>query len=244
VFCLLPEPVMPFRGSRYQQTQEFYLNLPPPLPQLNNESFCATSVADDVSRQWAEWPSVCVLDWQSAGRKSRGEIWQLDLFRSINRLFLVSTAADGNPLLLLLQDGLLLDRQQTNNSNSNSSVSNSSSGADSANNYWPEPFRYTLYPFTEFGTVLICGPHFSRLTDRLLQLAGRDNQPPPVNKPSSTAKEFIWCASPIETGGRVVGCFVRMASLDIRLMRGFISREIVEAVEQAAGEDSLFRRQR
>jgi urease accessory protein len=48
--CLLPDPVQPFAGSVYEQTQVFTL---------------------------AASASLCVLDWVSAGRTARGEDWDL-----------------------------------------------------------------------------------------------------------------------------------------------------------------------
>ena len=77
--CLLPDPVQPFEGSVYQQSQTFTL--------ANNAS-------------------LCLLDWVSAGRTARGEDWDLSAWSGRNEVWAV--AEPGGKPRLLLRDNLIL----------------------------------------------------------------------------------------------------------------------------------------
>jgi urease accessory protein len=77
--CLLPDPVQPFEGSVYQQSQIFTL--------ANNAS-------------------LCLLDWVSGGRTARGEDWDLSAWSGRNEVWAVAELG-GKPRLLL-RDNLIL----------------------------------------------------------------------------------------------------------------------------------------
>jgi len=77
--CLLPDPIQPFEGSVYQQSQVFTL-------------------ADDSS--------LCLLDWCSAGRSARGERWD---FRAYNNRNEVWSLGNGGKRRLLLRDNVVLE---------------------------------------------------------------------------------------------------------------------------------------
>jgi urease accessory protein len=78
--CLLPDPVQPFEGSVYEQSQVFTL---------------------------VESASLCLLDWVSAGRTARGEDWELRAWRGRNEVW-AATTGDRKPRLLL-RDNVLLE---------------------------------------------------------------------------------------------------------------------------------------
>jgi urease accessory protein len=77
--CLLPDPVQPFGGSVYEQSQIFTL---------------------------AEGASLCLLDWVSAGRTARGEDWNLGAWSGRNEVWAASTI--GGKSRLLLRDNVIL----------------------------------------------------------------------------------------------------------------------------------------
>jgi urease accessory protein len=77
--CLLPDPVQPFEGSIYEQSQKFFI---------------------------AEEGNLCLLDWVSAGRTARGEDWDLHSWNGRNEIW--ATSNDGKQKLLL-RDNVLLD---------------------------------------------------------------------------------------------------------------------------------------
>jgi urease accessory protein len=83
--CLLPDPVQPFEGSVYEQSQTFRV---------------------------AEGGSLCLLDWVSAGRTARGENWDLWAWSGRNEVWLAESS-DRKPRLLL-RDNVILEGDVTN----------------------------------------------------------------------------------------------------------------------------------
>lgn len=78
--CLLPDPVQPFYGSVYEQSQIFTLQ---------------------------EGASLCLLDWVSAGRTARGEDWNLRAWSGRNEVWAAETA--DHKARLLLRDNVILE---------------------------------------------------------------------------------------------------------------------------------------
>ncbi|KAG0649020.1 putative urease accessory ureD [Hyphodiscus hymeniophilus] len=78
--CLLPDPVQPFGGSVYEQSQIFTLQ---------------------------DGASLCLLDWVSAGRTARGENWDFRAWSGRNEVW-AAPKADAKARLLL-RDNVLLE---------------------------------------------------------------------------------------------------------------------------------------
>ena len=87
--CYLPDPSVPFKDSRYEQAQIFTID---------------GTVQKDTHRS-----SLCVLDWVTQGRASRGENWDFHLWRGKNEIW--SADETGAKKLLLLRDSLILDSE-------------------------------------------------------------------------------------------------------------------------------------
>lgn len=83
--CLLPDPVQPFEGSVYAQSQKFNLT---------------------------EGASLCLLDWVSAGRVARGENWDLGSWSGRNEVWTAAQAE--KKARLLLRDNVLLEGDLAN----------------------------------------------------------------------------------------------------------------------------------
>lgn len=80
----LPDPVQPYKGSSYKQSQTFHVH-----PQHS---------------------SVAFLDWLSAGRAARGEAWEFFQWRGRNEVWtLPANAGHAAPKRLLLRDNVILD---------------------------------------------------------------------------------------------------------------------------------------
>lgn len=79
--CLLPDPVQPFDGSVYEQTQKFTL----------------TPSA-----------SLCLLDWVTQGRSARGEDWSFIKWKGCNEVWLTALPDSGKDRLLV-RDTIVLD---------------------------------------------------------------------------------------------------------------------------------------
>ncbi|KAK6581589.1 hypothetical protein PZA11_006280 [Diplocarpon coronariae] len=78
--CLLPDPVQPFEGSVYEQSQKFSI---------------------------VQGGNLYLLDWVSEGRTARGEDWDLRAWRGRNEIWL---AADTRKRTrLLLRDNVILE---------------------------------------------------------------------------------------------------------------------------------------
>ncbi|XP_022926523.1 urease accessory protein D [Cucurbita moschata] len=80
LLAVLPDPVTCFATARYAQKQVFRVD----------------------SRS-----SLVLVDWFTSGRHGRGEIWEFNLFKSTNQIFL----EDGHPLFF---DTVLLEQGSTN----------------------------------------------------------------------------------------------------------------------------------
>ncbi|KUJ09958.1 urease accessory protein-like protein UreD [Mollisia scopiformis] len=85
--CLLPDPVQPFEGSVYEQSQKFYVT---------------------------EGGSLCLLDWVSAGRTARGEDWDLRAWSGRNEVW--SAPQSKCKARLLLRDNVILERESLDSS--------------------------------------------------------------------------------------------------------------------------------
>ncbi len=80
--CLLPDPVQPFEGSVYQQTQIFKL---------------------------AGQASLCLLDWVTQGRTARGENWSLGRWGGRNEVWALPGEGTVAEARLLVRDAVILD---------------------------------------------------------------------------------------------------------------------------------------
>ncbi len=78
--CLLPDPVQPFEGSVYEQSQIFTL-------------------ANDAS--------ICLLDWVSQGRLARGEDWDCHAWKGRNEIW--KAGESGQKVRLVLRDNVFLE---------------------------------------------------------------------------------------------------------------------------------------
>ncbi|KAK3359941.1 UreD urease accessory protein-domain-containing protein [Lasiosphaeria hispida] len=80
--CLLPDPVQPFEGSVYEQTQIFKL-------------------ATDAS--------LCLLDWVTQGRTARGEDWSFVRWVGRNEVWMTGDGPGAGTGRLLVRDAVILD---------------------------------------------------------------------------------------------------------------------------------------
>ncbi|KAF4509655.1 hypothetical protein G6O67_003802 [Ophiocordyceps sinensis] len=129
--CLLPDPVQPFEDSAYGQTQIFEL-----------ASRC----------------SLCVLDWVTAGRTARGEMWSFVKWKGRNEVWLSGAEEESR---LLVRDTVLLSRD----------------GSTAVG----LPLRETMHQMTIFGTLILRGTMLEPLAkfflaefDALPRLGARD----------------------------------------------------------------------
>ncbi|KAE8146338.1 urease accessory protein UreD [Aspergillus avenaceus] len=86
--CYLPDPAVPYKDSRYEQVQTFTID--------------ATTTKD------SKRSSLCILDWVTQGRTSRGENWDFHLWRGKNEVWALDESGKKK---LLLRDSLILDEE-------------------------------------------------------------------------------------------------------------------------------------
>ncbi|KAJ6102257.1 hypothetical protein N7486_004684 [Penicillium sp. IBT 16267x] len=84
--CYLPDPSVPYKDSRYAQVQTFTV---------------------DASAKGDQRSSLCVLDWVTQGRTSRGENWNFRFWKGRNEVW-ASDEKTGKSRLLL-RDSVILD---------------------------------------------------------------------------------------------------------------------------------------
>ncbi|KAK0719822.1 UreD urease accessory protein-domain-containing protein [Lasiosphaeris hirsuta] len=80
--CLLPDPVQPFEGSVYEQTQVFKL---------------------------AKDATLCLLDWVTQGRTARGEDWSFVRWVGRNEVWATGDGSGAGTDRLLVRDAVILD---------------------------------------------------------------------------------------------------------------------------------------
>jgi urease accessory protein len=86
LLALLPEPVTCFQDACYKQTQDFYLE---------------------------ESSSLLLLDWMTAGRSSRGEMWEFHSYQSTSSIYIDNELFIRDAWLLQSTDNdLLFDRMR------------------------------------------------------------------------------------------------------------------------------------
>ncbi|OGE47508.1 hypothetical protein PENARI_c042G03017 [Penicillium arizonense] len=174
--CYLPDPSVPFQNSRYAQIQTFTVD--------------ATAKGDQRS-------SLCVLDWVTQGRTSRGENWNFRFWRGRNEVWAADEKTGKSRLLL--RDSVILDDESEDTSDEedeysedevertdvnihngldNHSNSNSNSNSNSITSSRPRPPQNGLTPMNIIqertrphgvvGTLILSGPVFEALGSYLM----------------------------------------------------------------------------
>ncbi|KAL4909283.1 hypothetical protein BDW74DRAFT_79629 [Aspergillus multicolor] len=134
--CYLPDPSAPFKDSRYEQIQTFTV---------------------DQAAKGSSRSSLCVLDWVTQGRSSRGENWHFHLWKGKNEIWLLDepTSTENNEKKekkkLLLRDSLILDAE--------------TSASPQAGDHPPRSLiRERTSPHGVIGTLILYGPVFEKLS--------------------------------------------------------------------------------
>ncbi|KAL4801155.1 UreD urease accessory protein-domain-containing protein [Aspergillus venezuelensis] len=146
--CYLPDPSAPFKDSRYEQIQ----------------TFTVENIADASSRS-----SLCVLDWVTQGRISRGENWDFHLWKGKNEIWLENEPTSNNnnengtkKKKLLLRDSLILNDE-----------TNTTSTAKTTQEPTTNPPKFLIRertsPHGVIGTLILYGPVFESLANHLVQ---------------------------------------------------------------------------
>ncbi|KAG8842810.1 hypothetical protein FRB91_003909 [Serendipita sp. 411] len=209
---MLPDPVTPFRGASYSQTQVFRLAAP-----------SSTKTGG----------SLLLLDWFTSGRMSRGEEWQFDRYRSVNEVWIGDRQ--------VACDALLLDQIEEKITTTASSIGDgidSNFQQQQRKDSQARKLYRSLAPYACYATVLMYGPCTQAVSDHLQsqynQITQMQRRTPP--------EPVIWSCSPLEGGlsspaGVFDGCIVRVAGTETDAVRRWL-REALRGLESQIGKDA------
>lgn len=238
--CYLPDPSVPFQHSRYAQVQTFTVD--------------ATAKGDERS-------SLCVLDWVTQGRTSRGENWNFRFWRGRNEVW-GEDEKTGKSRLLLRDSVILDDESEDLDSDSEdefeTTTHNMQNGLANRADMPPQaPAGLTplnliaerTRPHGVVGTLILCGPVFEALGAFLLhqfqsqpRIGSRnwsDHVPSSVPEPSlSHQGDVTWTAARVRAGF----VLVKFGAKDFETAKHWLGGLIREegSVIREFGEEALF----
>ncbi|KAJ9221279.1 hypothetical protein DTO271D3_7643 [Paecilomyces variotii] len=214
--CYLPDPTAPFKDSRYEQIQRF-------------------TVDGDVMGN--ERSSLCVLDWVTQGRTSRGEDWDFHFWKGKNEVW--SVDGNGEKRRLLLRDSVILDDEmrpgvdveESEETNNNTLI------------------RERTRPHGIVGTLILYGPVFDNLASFIMEaftsqprIGGRnwsssatDDRPPETKVQQY---DVTWTAARVRAGF----VLVKFGAKDFETARDWLGSIIREegSIIREFGEEALF----
>ncbi|KAJ5811608.1 hypothetical protein N7474_007909 [Penicillium riverlandense] len=243
--CYLPDPSVPFQNSRYAQIQTFTVD--------------AIAKGDQRS-------SLCVLDWVTQGRTSRGEDWNFRSWRGRNEVW-AKDEKTGKTRLLLRDSVILDDEDEDLNSDEDEDEDDDEEegtatdlGGDSHSGRVDTPppqaglapmniIQERTRPHGVVGTLILSGPVFDDLGSFLMhqftsqpRIGSRNwsaTAPASAQEPSlSTKGNVTWTAARVRAGF----VLVKFGAKDFetaRLWLGGLLRE-EGTVAREFGEEALF----
>ncbi|KAL2819122.1 UreD urease accessory protein-domain-containing protein [Aspergillus granulosus] len=220
--CYLPDPSAPFKDSRYEQIQTFTID----------------GTAKDSARS-----SVCVLDWVTQGRTSRGENWDFHVWKGKNEIWMTDkpTASDDSARKsnrkLLLRDALILsDETQTNQPEQLDPAHPSKS-----------LIRERTSPHGVIGTLILYGPVFENLSsffvDRFTSLPRIGARNWSSSAPAASESTPHYDSKVTFTAARVrAGCvLVKFGAADFETAKDWLGTILREegSIAREFGEEAL-----
>lgn len=220
--CYLPDPSVPFQNSRYAQVQTFTV---------------------DAAAKGDQRSSLCVLDWVTQGRTSRGENWNFRFWRGRNEVW--ATDEKTGKSRLLLRDSVILDDETDDLNDSDESNEDMPSQAGLLPlNIIQERTR----PHGVVGTLILSGPVFESLGSYLLnqftsqpRIGSRNWSSESSSAPESSPGmkgDVTWTAARVRAGF----VLVKFGAKDFetaKLWLGGLLREEGTVVREF-GEEALF----
>lgn len=219
--CYLPDPSVPFKESRYEQVQTFTV---------------------DGNQTGDQRSSLCVLDWVTQGRASRGETWDFHSWKGRNEVW----SCDDNATRkrrLLLRDSVILDDESRHPHRQDPS---SKVSCHPGNNGNKELIRERTHPHGILGTLILYGPVFDPLGSFFIQtfasqprIGGRNwsSSTSSVAEPKST-DDVLWTAARIRAGFVLVKFGAKDHETAREWLGGIIRGE--GTITREFGEEALF----
>ncbi|KAI2789572.1 hypothetical protein POX_d05066 [Penicillium oxalicum] len=236
--CYLPDPSVPFKNSRYAQVQTFTV---------------------DASARGDERGSLCVLDWVTQGRTSRGENWDFRFWRGRNEVWAHDEKTGKNRLLL--RDSVILDDETDNRAPPEENLSAEESGAGTENHAaptGPPPSQAGLTslnlikertrPHGVVGTLILSGPVFDSLGAFLMhqfnsqpRIGGQNwsaSSSDPDPSTLCTKGDVTWTAARVRAGF----VLVKFGAKDFETAKDWLGGLLREegSIVREFGEEALF----
>lgn len=241
--CYLPDPSVPFQNSRYSQVQTFTV---------------------DATAKGNERGSLCVLDWVTQGRTSRGENWNFRFWKGRNEVW--GTDEKTGRSRLLLRDSVILDDEtgDLDSSDEDEDLEEDAARPDPGPTHQPArpevtPAPNGLVPLNVIqertrphgvvGTLILSGPVFESLGSYFLQqftsqprIGSRNwssTAPASAPEPSlSTKGEVTWTAARVRAGF----VLVKFGAKDFETAKDWLGGLLREegSVIREFGEEALF----
>jgi urease accessory protein len=214
--CYLPDPSAPFKHSRYEQIQVFTV---------------------DGSKKGASRSSLCILDWVTQGRTSRGENWDFHVWKGRNEVW--SEDKMTGKRRLLLRDSVILDNEIDFSSGVGDDEAISSARRGVA--------RERTYPHGIVGTLILYGPLLDSLGAFVMEtftsqprIGGRNwSASSSEAPPAPTRHENVtWTAARVRAGF----VLVKFGAKDFESARDWLGQLIREegSIAREFGEEALF----
>ncbi|KAL4993306.1 UreD urease accessory protein-domain-containing protein [Aspergillus recurvatus] len=223
--CYLPDPSVPFKDSRYEQIQTFTV---------------------DNTTKGSSRSSLCVLDWVTQGRASRGENWDFHLWKGKNEIWLLDEPTPSPSFYgennerkekkLLLRDSLILDDET------------STSAPQVGNNPPKSLIRERTSPHGVIGTLILYGPVFEKLSSffvdkftSLPRIGARNwssSAPAAVDVPQNYDAQVTFTAARVRAG-----CvLVKFGAADFETAKDWLGGILREegSIAREFGEEALF----
>lgn len=237
--CYLPDPSVPYKNSRYAQVQTFTV---------------------DAAARGDERSSLCVLDWVTQGRTSRGENWNFHFWKGRNEVWAKDDKT--GKTRLLLRDSVILD-DESEDLDSDSEADEENADATGLNSHssraeTPPPqaglvplnvIQERTRPHGVVGTLILSGPVFDSLGAFFMhqftsqpRIGSRNwsaSAPSSAPEPSlSTKGDVTWTAARVRAGF----VLVKFGAKDFETAKHWLGSMLREegSVVREFGEEALF----
>ncbi|KAJ5638769.1 hypothetical protein N7528_001159 [Penicillium herquei] len=235
--CYLPDPSVPYKNSRYAQVQTFTV---------------------DAAAKGDQRSSLCVLDWVTQGRTSRGENWNFRFWKGRNEVW--ATDEKTGKSRLLLRDSVILDDESEALDDSDEDMEegvetglNSHSGRAET----PPPqaglvplniIQERTRPHGVVGTLILSGPVFDSLGAYLMhqftsqpRIGSRNWSSTSSTAPEpslSTKGDVTWTAARVRAGF----VLVKFGAKDFETAKDWLGGLLREegSIVREFGEEALF----
>lgn len=239
--CYLPDPSVPYQNSRYAQVQTFTV---------------------DAAARGDQRSSLCVLDWVTQGRTSRGENWNFRFWKGRNEVW--ATDEKTGKSRLLLRDSVILDDETEDDLASEDSDEDNEEMSHGLNPHpdgadVPPQAQAGLLPLNVIqertrphgvvGTLILSGPVFDKLGSFLIEqftsqprIGSRNwssSAPSSAPEDSATARgDVTWTAARVRAGF----VLVKFGAKDFETAKHWLGGLLREegSIVREFGEEALF----